>query len=69
MHDSRDEVLLFLAPVRKIMVIFTILVRKKYNWICSAGICHVLCWKTNKQCVTFEFTAYTHVYVSLILIG
>ena len=35
MHDSRDEVLLFLAPVRKIMVIFTILVRKKYNWICS----------------------------------
>ena len=38
MHDSRDEVLLFLAPVRKIMVIFTILVRKKYNWICSDAL-------------------------------
>ena len=35
-HYSRDEVLLFLAPVRKIIKIFTTLVRKKYDWICSA---------------------------------
>ena len=34
-HYSRDEVLLFLAPVRKIIKIFTTLVRKKYDWICS----------------------------------
>ena len=34
-HYSRDEVLLFLAPVRKIIKIFTTLVWKKYDWICS----------------------------------
>ena len=37
-HYSRDEVLLFLAPVRKIIKIFTTLVRKKYDWICSDHI-------------------------------
>ena len=44
-HYSRDEVLLFLAPVRKFIKIFTTLVRKKYDWICSAHwhIC-VLNW-------------------------
>ena len=36
-HYFRDEVLLFLAPVRKIIKLFTTLVRKKYDWICSAG--------------------------------
>ena len=36
-HYSRDEVLLFLAPVRKIIKIFTTLVRKKYDWICSVN--------------------------------
>ena len=34
-HYFRDEVLLFLAPVREIIKIFTTLVRKKYDWICS----------------------------------
>ena len=37
-HYSRDEVLLFLAPVRKIIKIFTTLVRKKYDWICSVSL-------------------------------
>ena len=72
---SPDEVPLFLAPVRKIIEIFTTLVRKKYEWICSAGetglILNVIFLISNVTPSTLQIQSYffrTKVVKSLIIL-